>query len=96
MLFRFLEAKKELEELLQDEQIATAPVLILGNKIDKVGAVSEDQLRMVLGVGDMTTGKGIVKKEQILSGRPIELFMCSVLRRQGYGDAFTWLAQYLD
>jgi len=25
----------------------------------------------------------------------MELFMCSVLRREGYGEAFRWLSQYL-
>lgn len=31
-----------------------------------------------------------------LQGRPLELFMCSVLKRQGYGDGFRWLAEYID
>merc|ERR1719334_2297068 len=32
---RLTEAKAELDSLLQDEQIASAPILVLGNKIDK-------------------------------------------------------------
>lgn len=35
----------------------------------------------------------IAKSE--LPGRPLELFMCSVLRRQGYGEGFRWIAQYI-
>ena len=31
-----------------------------------------------------------------LPGRPMELFMCSVLKRQGYGEGFRWMAQYIN
>ena len=34
-----------------------APVLILGNKIDRPGAASEDDLRMLFGLHGQTTGK---------------------------------------
>lgn len=30
-----------------------------------------------------------------LPGRPLELFMCSVLKKQGYGEGFRWLAEYI-
>lgn len=81
---------------MQDEQIAHAPILILGNKIDKAGAASEDELRYYLGLQGVTTGRGNVRRDQLVSGRPIELFMCSIKKRQGYGEAFNWLAQYLE
>jgi GTP-binding protein SAR1 len=47
-----------------------------------LGAVSEDDLRAHLGLFNATTGKGKVP----LTVRPIEVFMCSVKERAGYGD----------
>ena len=84
-----------LQSLLTDEQVANAPIVVLGNKIDLPGAVSEQELRYVLGIATATTGKGNVNRSDI-AGRPMELFMCSVLRREGYGEAFRWLSQYLQ
>mmetsp|Transcript_8449 Transcript_8449/g.21604 ORF Transcript_8449/g.21604 Transcript_8449/m.21604 type:complete len:194 (+) Transcript_8449:111-692(+) len=92
---RFGEAKAELDGLLSDEEINEAPVLILGNKIDMHGAASEDELKAALGLGGQTTGKGNVPRAE-LSGRPIEIYMCSVKRRTGYGDGFRWLSNYMS
>lgn len=92
---RLPESKTELDSLLTDETLANCPVLILGNKIDKVGAASEDELRNFFGLYQQTTGKSKVSRAE-LPGRPLELFMCSVLKRQGYGEGFRWLAQYID
>lgn len=76
---RFPEAKVELDALLEMEDLSKIPFLILGNKIDHPGAVSEDELRHALGLYQ-TTGKGKVPLEGI---RPIEVFMCAVVRKQG-------------
>ncbi len=95
-ILRFAEAKAELDSLIMDQQVANAPILVLGNKIDRPGAVSEAALRAHLGLDGQVTGKGIVPREHIASARPMEVFMCSILKRQGYGDAFKWLAQYLN
>jgi len=92
---RFQESKNELDSLLTDEALCNCPVLILGNKIDKPGAASEDELRNFFALFQLTTGKGNVARCE-LPGRPLELFMCSVLKRQGYGEGFRWLAQYID
>uniref|UniRef100_A0A0N5AEW4 small monomeric GTPase n=1 Tax=Syphacia muris TaxID=451379 RepID=A0A0N5AEW4_9BILA len=92
---RIGECKVELESLLADEQVAACPVLILGNKIDRPNALGEDQLKWQLGITNLCTGKGQISRSD-LSSRPLEVFMCSVLRRQGYGEGFRWLSQYLD
>ncbi|EIE26573.1 sar-type small GTPase [Coccomyxa subellipsoidea C-169] len=91
---RFLESKKELDALLSDEALAAVPVLILGNKIDIPQAASEDELRLNLGLMNYTTGKGKVPVTEN-SLRPIEIFMCSVVKRMGYGEGFRWVSQYI-
>jgi len=89
---RFPEAKKELDSLLKDSYIAHVPFLILGNKIDDSKAVSESELREALGL-HITTNKGQVALEDHI--RPIEVFMCSVVKEYGYAEGFRWVSQYV-
>ncbi len=42
---------------MSDEQVAESPVLVLGNKIDRPGALSEEDLKQFFGLVGMTTGK---------------------------------------
>ncbi|KAJ3259856.1 COPII coat GTPase [Boothiomyces macroporosus] len=88
---RFEEAKIELDEVLSIEDLKKVPVLVLGNKIDLPEAVSEDELRLNLGLYNTTTGKAKVALDGV---RAIEVFMCSVQERAGYGDGFQWLSNY--
>ncbi|GMH45351.1 hypothetical protein BSKO_13308 [Bryopsis sp. KO-2023] len=89
---RLVESKKELDGLLSDESILDVPFLILGNKIDKQQAIPESDLRAHLGM-QYTSGKD--KKADPSAGRPIEVFMCSVVRRMGYAEGFRWVSQYI-
>eukprot|EP00250_Pteridium_aquilinum_P015186 c22432_g3_i1 orf=359-940(+) len=91
---RFAESKKELDGLLSDDSLAQVPFLILGNKVDIPIAASEDELRYYLGLSSYTTGKGKVNLTES-NIRPIEVFMCSIVRKMGYGDGFKWLSQYI-
>ncbi|KAJ0052311.1 hypothetical protein Pint_00884 [Pistacia integerrima] len=91
---RFAESKKELDALLSDESLANVPFLVLGNKIDIPYAASEDELRYHLGLTNFTTGKGKVNLADT-NVRPLEVFMCSIVRKMGYGDGFKWLSQYI-
>ncbi|KAH9259650.1 hypothetical protein BASA81_002072 [Batrachochytrium salamandrivorans] len=88
---RFPEARKELDALLSDEMLQNVPFLILGNKIDIPAAASEHELRTELGL-HQTTGKDAKLEPGV---RPVEIFMCSVVRKMGYGEGFKWIAGYL-
>lgn len=77
---RFEEVKAELHTVLMDEAIAGTPILILGNKIDKHGAVNEQELKLALGLNGQTTGKAQPRRSAGGSNRirPLETFMCTV------------------
>ncbi|KAI8866674.1 small COPII coat GTPase SAR1 [Ramicandelaber brevisporus] len=91
---RFGEAKNELDALLGFEALANVPFVVLGNKIDSPKAVNEQDLRTALGL-HQTTGKGRPTGNVQGGPRPIEVFMCSVSNKMGYGDGFRWLSQYI-
>ncbi|KAK7904643.1 hypothetical protein WMY93_017250 [Mugilogobius chulae] len=93
---RLAESKTELYALLADETISNVPVLILGNKIDRPEAMWEGDLRKTLSLHSQLTGKGNVSRKELNGARPMEIFMCSVKKRQGYGEAFRWLSQYIE
>ncbi|KAK0622774.1 ADP-ribosylation factor family-domain-containing protein [Immersiella caudata] len=75
-----------------DVERTKIPVLVLGNKIDHYGAVAEAELRERLGLKP-GCGRNEGAKEE--NSRPMELFMCSAVTRQGYPEGFDWLTGYL-
>jgi len=76
------------------EQLQNVPFLILGNKIDLPNAVPEHILRSALGL-TATTGKTNFAVGKDTGIRPIELFMCSIVWRKGYGEGFEWLMKFV-
>jgi len=91
---RFGESRAELDALLSDDALSGVPFVVLGNKADLPEAASEDEIRYALGLTNATTGKG--KATDRDSGiRPIEIYMCSVVRRMGFSEGFKWVAQYI-
>lgn len=75
-----------LQTLLSKEELKNVPFLILGNKIDRETAPTEEELRLSLGL-TKTFGKEISDRGRpVPTVRPVELFMCSVVRKVGYGE----------
>lgn len=65
---------------MTDETISNVPILILGNKIDRPEAISEEKLREIFGLYGQTTGKvGGGSKSRVVRkpGRAC-LFPCAV------------------
>lgn len=85
---RFQESKNELDSLLTDEALSNCPVLILGNKIDKPGAGSEDELRNFFGLYQLTTGK--VSRPLVL----LRNFHIGVCEQTSYGHWENQLGKY--
>ena len=47
---RLTEAKEELNKLLEMPELSNCPFLVFGNKVDLEGAVSEEEMREILGL----------------------------------------------
>ncbi|KAL6066635.1 GTP-binding protein SAR1b [Balamuthia mandrillaris] len=95
---RFEEAKEELNGVLSSDVFLHVPILVLGNKIDNPRAVDEHTLRKELGLLNTTTGKPnkALPKDHPSYIRPVELFMCSVVKKAGLKEAFEWIERNVD
>lgn len=89
---RFPTVKKELNNLLMCDDLVDVPILVLGNKIDVSGARSEAQLRDAMDM-HFTSGKSTTTRSDGI--RPMEIFTCSIVEREGYKEGFQWLSHYL-
>ena len=85
---------RELDSLLEMKELETVPFVVFGNKIDKKESLKEEELREYLGPHfHQTYGKD--SKQKNPGARPIEVFMCSVMKRVGYADGFQWLSNFI-
>ncbi|XP_033749466.1 GTP-binding protein SAR1-like [Pecten maximus] len=92
---RLQESRAELTRILEDPEIPPIPLLILGNKTDKEGAIGKEEL-----ITTFDLHRHIYKEEtyqetgkDVSPRRESQLFMCSLLKKHGYGEAFRWLAK---
>jgi len=80
---RLEKTRRELQALLSTAELCpTVPVLVLGNKIDLGAAMSEAQLRELLGLNPPG------QHERVL------VCMCSMVHKMGYGDGLRWLIDH--
>ena len=87
---RFDEFKKELTRYLSAPELEGIPFAILGNKIDKKDAVTEDEFRKAFELSENS------EKLSERYGRPIEVFMCSIAKGIGYETAAKWLSRVIQ
>ena len=81
----FPRVKEVIKELFEVPELMKVPFAIMGNKIDKSFAVSEDELREELQFEEFCKDK-----------RKVELFMCSVCKRLGYLEPIEWISSFLE
>lgn len=98
-ILRIEECKQELYSILLDESLpAKIPILLLGNKIDKAEACTQQDLIDLLYLKNILTGKEKHKCNANTKEyrRPCELFMCSIVKRIGYLQGFQWLLRHIS
>jgi GTP-binding protein SAR1 len=81
---RIEEAKGELDKLREHEVAGKLPLLILGNKIDRAEAMSEEEVRFALGLPHADDESDHAHLE-----------MCAIAHKMGFGDGLKWLADQI-
>lgn len=85
---RLPEARAEIDALLGVKRLKKVLILVLGNKVDLSGHVSEEGLRQVLGLFESPYLK--------LEPGAIKVFMCSAAMKRGYGRGINWLLKQIQ
>ena len=88
---RIPEAKQELDQILNREELLNVPILILGNKQDVVGCLSREELQEKLAIKTMSPLEGDRKPGE----RLLRIQMISAKQDFGYEVGFNWLARMM-
>tara|TARA_A100001015_G_scaffold156625_1_gene173860 strand:- start:1391 stop:1951 length:561 start_codon:yes stop_codon:yes gene_type:complete len=78
--WRLEECRLQLRDILSQEKLAGASLLILANKQDLGGALSYEEISKLLGLGD-----------DDIAGRHFSIFGCSAKTGQGLEPGFQWV-----
>jgi len=99
---RIQEAREELHRLFEMEALENVPIAVLGNKIDKCTAMSPDEFQHWLALPFPTVhgpnnayqyGYRANSRGEICG--PVGCFMCSLLHRMGYKEAFEYVSDVM-
>ena len=90
---RFEESKAEFDEVIGTPDLGDIPILILGNKVDKKGSVTEEELRQAFGLINQTPYG--MEPVNSIQGKPIKLLMCAIAKKFGFMEGFEWLEKVI-
>jgi len=83
---RFEEAAEELDALISEGVMDNTPIAVLLNKCDLESAMDSDTVAKAIGYEELAMRHGEDR---------IAMFRISVLRGEGYQEAFRWIATFL-
>jgi len=89
---RLPEAMDELTRLRSDPQLDMIPILVLANKIDLQDSMGERALRLFF---DIPPPESYLQPVDNQRTAPVALYLCSLVKRQGYKEGIQWLAQFI-
>nr|P52885.1 RecName: Full=GTP-binding protein SAR1 [Nicotiana tabacum]CAA66610.1 SAR1 [Nicotiana tabacum] len=96
---RFAESKKELDALLSGWSSLAHCFLFLDNWVTRIEhpicCLRKMNWRYHMGANGaspLARGKVNLADSNV---RPVEVFMCSIVRQMGYGEGFRWMSQYI-
>ena len=91
---RFQQSLHLFEDIINADNLGPIPILILGNKIDRISAVSLEEIRNSFGLAEQTDNG--VETVSYVKDKRVKLLMCSVVKKMGFMEGFLWLENILS